>query len=189
MTATESPMRHPEGIDWNEELRRHDGWLRVVIAARSGEPQAVDEIWQEVALAAVRQRAPVRDPRRVAPWLYQLAVRQALMYRRRCGRQRNLRQRYAQQQLGQAASERSHAPDPLDWLLAVERRELVRRALQRLPPRDAEMLTLKYTQNWSYHQLADHLGMTHAAVESRLHRARQKLRNELAKLDVVEANL
>jgi RNA polymerase sigma-70 factor (ECF subfamily) len=89
---------------------------------------------------------------------------------------------------GTAAHAQSAAPSseagPLVWLLSAERDALVRAALQRLPPRDAEMLVLKYAEQWSYHDLADRLGMTHAAVESRLHRARRRLREELAKLAV-----
>ena len=78
-------------------------------------------------------------------------------------------------------------PDPLDWLLADERRQMIRLALARLPERDAEMLLLKYTENWSYHQIAAHLGVSHSAVEARLHRARRRLRGELAALKVIEA--
>ncbi len=76
--------------------------------------------------------------------------------------------------------------DPLSWLLADERRSLIRQALGQLNPRDAEILLLKYTENWSYHQIAVHLGIGHAAVEARLHRARARLRAELAALDVIE---
>jgi RNA polymerase sigma-70 factor (ECF subfamily) len=55
-----------------------------------------------------------------------------------------------------------------------------------LAPRDAEILLLKYTQDWNYHQIANHLGISHAAVEARLHRARGRLRQELAAMDVIE---
>ena len=75
----------------------------------------------------------------------------------------------------------------MEWLLAVERRSLIRMAIARLAQRDAEILLLKYTENWSYHQIAGHLGVSHSVVESRLHRARQKLRAELAAMNVVEA--
>ena len=57
---------------------------------------------------------------------------------------------------------------------------LLRRAIARLSPRDAEMLVLKYTENWSYAHLAQHRGASESAVESRLHRARARLRRELA---------
>jgi DNA-directed RNA polymerase specialized sigma24 family protein len=39
---------------------------------------------------------------------------------------------------------------------------------------------LKYSENWTYRELAAHLGQTEAAIESRLHRARRRLRDELA---------
>ncbi len=60
--------------------------------------------------------------------------------------------------------------DPLVWILSEERQRLVRQALMKLVNRDREMLLLKYTENWSYIQLAEHLGLTQSAIESRLHR-------------------
>ena len=119
---------------------------------------------------------PIRDPSKVAPWLYRLAVTQCLLYRRKRGRQRKLVQRFAEQQ---RPSERDRwTPEPLDWLLAEERRRLVRTALDRLAGRDAEILLLKYSQDWSYHEIAAHLGISHSAVEARLHRARRRLRDD-----------
>jgi RNA polymerase sigma factor (sigma-70 family) len=177
-------MKHPS-IDWQAALAQHERWLRTVALARLREPQAVDEVLQEVSLAAVRQSSPLTDPAKVAPWLYRLAVRQALLYRRKCGRRRRLVGRYAEQV---ERADRGPPPpvDPLGWLLAEERRDLVRRALACLAARDAEILLLKYTENWNYQQIAAHLGVSHAAVEARLHRARARMRQELAALDVVE---
>jgi RNA polymerase sigma-70 factor (ECF subfamily) len=56
-------------FDWGSTLAIHDRWLRRVVAARLGEPQAVEEVMQDVALAAVAQRSPLQDPARVAGWL------------------------------------------------------------------------------------------------------------------------
>ena len=177
-------MKQPT-IDWQAALAQHDRWLRTVILARLREPQAVEEVMQEVALAAVKQAAPLADPSKIAPWLYRLAVLQSLLYRRKCGRRRRLHDTYAEQQI---AGERSlpQTIEPLSWLIAEERRSMVRRALEHLAPRDAEILLLKYTEGWNYHQIAAHLGVSHAAVETRLHRARARLRQELAALDVIE---
>jgi RNA polymerase sigma factor (sigma-70 family) len=176
-------MNQP-AIDWQAVLAQHQRWLRTVVFARVREPQAVDEVLQEVALAAVKQAAPLADASKVAPWLYRLAVLQALLYRRKCGRRRRLHERFgneAQSRRGELALD-----DPLDWLLAEERRGLIRRGLANLPGRDAEILLLKYTEDWNYHQIAAHLGISHAAVEARLHRARRRLREELTALDVIE---
>ena len=184
-----NPRREPQRpaqpeIDWQSALAEHDRWLRTVVRARLGEPQAVDEVMQEVSLAAVEGRSPLADPAKVAPWLYRLAVIQSLLYRRKQGRRRKLTERYTQRY--RPSEQDSREMDPLSWLLAEERRGQVRTALERLPRRDAEILLLKYTEDWSYRQLAEHLGISQSAVEARLHRARKRLRAELAALSVVE---
>lgn len=174
MTAA-SLNPNPGKIDWVAELKAHADWLRTVIATRSGESQAVDEIFQEVATAAIQQKAPISDANKIAPWLYQVAVRQSLMHRRKHGRRRKLERNYAQTKTDQQSIPR----DPLGWLLHNERRQVVRKAMQELNPRDAEILMLKYTQDWSYREIADHLGVSESAVEARLHRARKRLRSQL----------
>jgi RNA polymerase sigma-70 factor (ECF subfamily) len=185
-----TPRRQPDGrgaassVDWPAALAEHGRWLRTVVGARLGEPQAVDEVLQEVALAAVAQKAPLADPDRVAPWLYRLAVRQTLLYRRKQGRRRKLTDRYAARK--QMAAFDSQPLDPLGWLLAEERRQQVRQALACLPKRDAEILLLKYTEDWSYREMARHLGISESAVEARLHRARQRMRAELTALNAIE---
>jgi RNA polymerase sigma factor (sigma-70 family) len=171
-------------VNWPQALAQHDRWLRTVVMSRLGEPQAVEEVMQEVALAAVKQRAPLADASRVAPWLYRLAVIQSLLYRRKQGRRRKLTERFAYR--NRPVESESRTVDPLEWLMAGEERQMVRQALARLPNRDQEILLLKYTEDWSYHQLAAHLGVSHSAVEARLHRARQRLRNELAAMNMVE---
>ena len=159
----------------------HARWLRAVIVARSGDVAAIDEIFQEVALAVTKQKEDLPEDR-VAPWLYRIAVRQALLHRRRLGRRKRIQRDYSLRR----SSESESSLDPLVWLLSDERQQLVRRAIQRLHAKDAELLMLKYSESWSYHELARHLGVSHSAVETRLHRARQRLRAELVALEVVE---
>ncbi len=171
-------------IDWESVLAKHEGWLRTIIYARVGEAQAVDEVMQEVALAAVRQKSPLLDPAKVSPWLYRLAVTQSLLYRRKRGRQRKLTESYAE---AARPSEESRGYDPLGWMLSDERRGLVRTALSRIAPRDAEILLLKHTEDWSYQEIAEHLGISRSAVQARLHRARERLRRELASLEVIDS--
>ncbi len=166
-------------LDWPSILAAHERWLRRVVTARVQERQAVDEVMQEVALAAVAQRSPLLNPGRLVGWLYRLAVRQALIYRRKAGRQRALVGRYARQQ---ATGGEDPGHSPLSWLLHDERRGMVQQALRRLPPRDADLLVLKYAEGWSARELAGRLGVKTAAVESRLHRARGRLRAELTAL-------
>lgn len=166
-----------KSIDWEAKLRENESWLRTVIALRVGEAAAVEEVWQEVSLAAVAQRSPLHNPERVSSWMYQLAVRQSLLYRRKMGRRRKLVNRYVEKVVPNHVNRAEQ--NPLDLLLAEERHQQVRDAMKRLEELDQEMLLLKYVHNWSYREMAEKLGLTVSAIQARLHRARQRLRDEL----------
>ncbi|MDP1563908.1 MAG: sigma-70 family RNA polymerase sigma factor [Pirellulaceae bacterium] len=176
----------PFAFDWDQILRENLSWLRRLLFVRLGEAEAVDECLQEVGMAAVRQAAPIRDPAKVGSWLYQLAIRQALLYRRKMGRKRNLLKRYAARQTPTDSDD--GAFDPLTWLLDRERAATVRAALAELKAEDREILLMKYAENWSYGQIADQLGISHSAVEARLHRSRQRLRREIEKRELPNGN-
>ncbi len=167
-------------VDWPSELAAHGPWLRAVIASQGVERGAVEDVFQEVAAAAIEQRSPLADATRARGWLYRLAVIQAARHRRRWARRRRHEAKFAQQ------SERSTSDDereiPLVWLLSQERRELLRTALTRLPADDTQLLREKYFENRSYRDLARQLGIGEKAVDARLHRARQRLRRELEQL-------
>ncbi|HET6424029.1 MAG TPA: sigma-70 family RNA polymerase sigma factor, partial [Planctomycetaceae bacterium] len=138
---------------------------------------------QELAVVVIR-RPPVHVlPEKQPGWLYGLPVRTALMYRRKRGRQRNLQRRVCDQRRGFDGP----PTDPLTWLLADERQQLVRQSLLRMTPKDRELLVLKYTEDWSYRELATRLNVSEAAVEARLHRARARLRSELSAWQLVES--
>jgi RNA polymerase sigma factor (sigma-70 family) len=168
-------------IDWRAEFDRHRRWLRMVALARVGDASAADDVMQEVSVTALEKGHQLRDPTRVAGWLYRLVVVAALQFRRRQGRRKKLLDRYALRE--PSADGVARERDPLGWLLADERKAMVHQALKTLPPRDAEIMFLKYSEDWSYQQLAEHLGLSVSAVEARLHRARQKMRQQLCKLD------
>ncbi|HLJ12270.1 MAG TPA: sigma-70 family RNA polymerase sigma factor [Planctomycetaceae bacterium] len=169
------------GADWGAALALHEEWLRKVILARTGEAQAVDEVFQRVALAAIEQAAPLADSSKVAPWLHRLAVVQSSRYRRKLGRERRALRGLIHERtiLGNG-----HAKDILAWLVAKERHEQTREALARIAGADAEVLLLKYGQRWSCRQIAERLGISEKAVESRLTRARLRLRHELLALGI-----
>ena len=96
----------------------------------------------------------------------------------------NLVDRFARDTQPTEADQRT--VDPLQWLLADERGQQSAAALATMAARDAEILLLKYAEEWSYHDIARHLGISHSAVEARLHRARQRLREVLTATNVIE---
>jgi RNA polymerase sigma-70 factor, ECF subfamily len=178
-TGSAESAAPPGEPDWGSALAINERWLRRVVASRLGEPQAVDEVMQDVAMAAVEQRSPLRDPTRAAVWLYRLAVRHVLIYRRKTGRRRGLLGRYAERC---PVDGTAPGPSPLAWLVRDERQTMVQQALATLAPRDADLLMLKYAEGFTARELAERMGASVATIETRLHRARGKLRAELTSL-------
>jgi RNA polymerase sigma-70 factor, ECF subfamily len=58
-------------------------------------------------------------------------------------------------------------------------KERLRRAIAQLPPRDAELFSLRYVEGISNSELAEMLGMERITVGTRLHRIRQTLQESL----------
>lgn len=157
---------------WERLITEHQRWLKQIIRARVGETQAIDEVFQEVTVQALAQQSPLLDFSKASAWLYRVTVMQCLLYRRKAGRRRKLLHRFSQMPARETV-------DPLGWLLRTERHEQVQQAMLQLPAQDAELLLLKYVEGWRYQQMADRLGLSVTVVETRLHRARARLRQLL----------
>ena len=189
-------------IDWQAALEEHRPWLAKVLRCRIGDRHEVDDLLQEIALAVFRQNLKTNppdndatneqndggeetnqantesekptggvpsDPEKVAPWLYRLAVRQAVNFHRRANRKTKITP---------VADLETTAQDhqPLDWMMAEEQSKHLNDAVSQLSPQQQEILTLKYTENWSYQQISNHLGIPVRSVEYRLLQARKQLR-------------
>ncbi len=171
-------------VDVPAALESHRRWLRTVVLARVNDLHAVEEVMQEVALATARKRSLSVDAGGISAWLYRVAVRQSLLYRRRKGRDGRRINHYRDHH--RQNDDCDDEGNSLRWLLADEEMELVRKALCELSPKDRELLLLKYTEDWTCRELAERLGVSVTTVETRLYRARGRLRKELTRLDVIE---
>jgi RNA polymerase sigma-70 factor (ECF subfamily) len=107
-----------------------------------------------------------------------------LLHRRKSGRRRKL-----QQAVEQNGASVSFDATPAAQALHHEQAEAVREALAVLRELDQQLLQLKYTENWTYEQLAEHLGVSATTIEYRLLRGRKRLGQQLANRDVTEAGL
>lgn len=156
----------------------HESWLRTVVRSRLHESEAVEDVMQNIALAIVRQRHGLAEINRITSWLYQIAIRQVLMHRRSTGRRRKLQNSIATERAGQISASNS-----LDNMLACESQQIVQKALEDLNDLDRQVLMLKYSEGWSYREMAKHLGVQEDTIEYRLLKARKNLRRLLRQLD------
>ncbi len=140
------------------------------VAGLLRDPSAAEEITAAAFERAYRKRSRF-DPRRGEPraWLFGIARNAALDELRRRGRQAELSAEPADLEAasGEEGAERS------------ERRLAVSAALERLAPRERELVSLKFFAGLSNAEIAAVIGVSESNAGTRLHRAVTKLREAL----------
>jgi RNA polymerase sigma-70 factor (ECF subfamily) len=130
----------------------------------------VEDVVQEVFLVALTRLKTFRGDATLGTWLSGITINQCRAHRRRS----LLRLRWLREKWNRHDS--NHQP-PVD-----ETAQQVRAAVAALPPRDREVIVLFYLEEFSVAQIAKLLGAKNNAIEVRLHRARERLKIQLAGL-------
>ena len=130
----------------------------------------VDDVVQEVFLAAWQHRRQFRAESTWGTWLHRIAVHKTRNHVR--ARQRRWR---LLSFLGLGPGSEPLAPPESNDDTDGE----VRRAVASLPHRDREMLVLCYLEQQPVAQVAEYLGIGRVAADTRLSRARRRLRDVL----------
>jgi RNA polymerase sigma-70 factor (ECF subfamily) len=141
-----------------------------------GDAEDAQEVAQETLLAMVRSLRDFRGDATISTWLYTVARSFCIKKRRRT------KGAPAQHEtLDKAAQERAPAPaaSPEQTLLGREERDAVAAALDHLEPEAREVVVLRDIEGLTAPEVAAVTGLSVAAVKSRLHRARQALRERL----------
>jgi RNA polymerase sigma factor (sigma-70 family) len=150
---------------------------RVLLAAYriTGSMADAEDVAQSVFLRLGTTNAPVAN---VASYLYRASINGALDLLRR-------RKAAATEPLEGAAGVAStgRGSSPETEAASRELGELLRVAIGELPPRAAEMFTLRYLEELGNREIAMMMGTSQAVVAVTLHHARSKLKKRLSELD------
>lgn len=150
---------------------RHAPSVLRLIRLHVGRPADAEDVLQQTFLAAWRGAAAFRGASSVLTWLFTIARHAA--WRRRDAARRQDAVAVPLDELGVRAGWGSDDPERL--ALAAERRDLLRAAFDTLDPLDREVLTLRDLEGQAGEETAALLGLSLAAMKSRLHRARMTL--------------
>ncbi len=164
-------------------VERHQERLIRLCERMLGDPEAARDAAQEVFLKAFRKAGSFRPRGRVYTWLYRIAVNHCLnrLRRRQVVRFLPFAEAGRRRDAGGAGDEPAPleppdgAPDAAARLEARERWQRTRRLIDALPPGQRAVLVLAKFEGLSYRRIAETLGITEGAVESRLFRAMQRL--------------
>jgi len=172
----------------------------LVASAREGDPAAFATLigrYEERILRLVRGMVPAADVEDVAQeaflkafrklhlfdgrssfytWIYRLSANTAMDWRKK-----EARRRHAPLPEGPEGEDRTRSPDDGPDARTVQRElgAIIDRAIAELPPRYHEILVLREQRGLSYEEIAAELQISKGTVESRLFRARERLRERL----------
>ncbi len=102
-----------------------------------------------------------------------------MKYRKRRDNHVSLDQSQSQNEDAEPIQLADWSAQPVDELLDAETREVMEEGIQRLPEELRTVFVLRDIQELSNAEVAEILGLSVAAVKSRLHRARIQLRDRL----------
>lgn len=145
----------------------HRSMVYAVALGVCGNQPDADEVLQETFLRAFRSLAGWRGEGRLSSWLYMIATRTAINWRRR----------FFPRPAPPAAEE---APGPGDALEDAESSAELKRAIDALPTRQRIVLTLRHLRGLSLGEIAELQRCALGTVKSNLHHAVARLREALA---------
>jgi RNA polymerase sigma factor (sigma-70 family) len=172
---------------WNRErdqsafttlVRRHGPMVLGVCRRVLRDAHAADDAFQATFLVLAKKAQTVRPPGVLGPWLYGVAYRTALKARGRAFRRQAVERDYAEQASRGTSAPRSDSGEDVVSPLIDEQ-------LNALPEKYRRPLVLCGMQGLGKAEAARRLGLPEGTVSSRLARAREMLRDRLARRGVV----
>jgi RNA polymerase sigma-70 factor (ECF subfamily) len=166
--------------DFTTLVQRYERELYRYLARYLGDHALADDVFQNTMLQVHLKRGLYESGRPFRPWLYAIATHQAVDALRKAGRRPtvSLDLRTSSPDADPSALVDllvSESPGPLAKLQDQERREWVRRAIERLPETLKQTLLLAYFQDLKYREIAEILQIPVGTVKSRLNAALTKL--------------
>ncbi len=159
-------------------VRRHSPAIRRYVTRRIG-GEAADDVVAETFLVAFRRRASYADDGRdCLPWLYGIATRLAHRHWRSETKQLRVLARTGADPVTEPFTDRVEAA-----VAAGALKPRLAAALARLPASQRDALLLLVWADLSYEQIAKATGVPLGTVQSRISRARRRLRQQLSDLD------
>ncbi len=129
----------------------------------------VEDIVQDVFVSVFRNLRQFRGDSNLDTWVMSITVNTCRSYRRK----RFLRLRV----LKHARTDTEAAPDAADDGAVFDQ---VHRAVRTLPAKFREVIVLRYMEEMSVDEISELLGVSRGAVEVRLSRARERLKDVLS---------
>ncbi len=156
-------------------VRKYQKRVHALAWRKIGDFHIAEDITQETFLQVYRKLATLKDPSQFPGWLYVIANRRCLAWLRK--------KRIQTQQLEETdiimvegTSYSRHVAAEQAENAIETKRELVKNLLAKLKESDRTVLTLYYFGEMTYAEISEFLGVSVNTVATRVHRARERLK-------------
>jgi serpin B len=166
---------HRDEAAFGALIQRHGPMVWGVCSRVLADANDIDDAFQATFLVLVRKARSIAKRESVGSWLHGVAHRVALRAKTRA------RQRRDHESAGAVTMPQIDAGPDLLW---PEVRQVLDEELDRLPEKYRAPLVLCYLEGRTNDEAADQLGWTRGTIAGRLHRARELLRDRLARRGV-----
>ena len=155
-----------------EIVRRYSGLIRGLARRQFSSEADQKDLVQQTFLQLHRCRSDYRGQDKLRPWLATIALNLARMQHRSRGRRPEVSTEPAtmEERPGPAFDEKVESADT---------RRQVRRALEKLPADQREVIELHWFQQLSFREVAESVGASLSAVKVRAHRGYKRLKTAL----------
>jgi RNA polymerase sigma-70 factor (ECF subfamily) len=175
-------LRAGDDAAYEKLLRAYSGRMLAVARRFMADEDDAREAVQEAFVSAFRAMDRFEGESRISTWLHRIVVNACLMKLRTRRRKPeesidDLLPKFAENGHMQISGSSWESADRL--LESAQTRAIVREAIERLPDAYRTVLLLRDIEEFDTEQTAEALDLTKAAVKTRLHRARQALRQLL----------
>ncbi len=176
-------------LAFQELVNRYQSLILNTCFRLTGDRENAEDVAQEVFFQVYRQAKSFRGRSKLSTWLYRIAVNRSLNFNRK-------QKRFSQNKssVDEQESRTRHVDilqsfpnqSPEEAFEKKEERKFINKALDSLQEKQRTAFILHYWEGLSYREIAEILNTSLSSVESRIHRAKNALRDIL--LEVMEKN-
>ncbi len=164
---------------FNELVNRHHTKIYGLAYRMLGNSEDAQDATQETFLEAYKSIKTFRFQSQFGTWLYRVGLNTCNQIIRKAKSRNRMMDAYTEEKSVRGMTEEREIPERL--AIKAEQREMVQAAIDRLPLKQREVVTLFYMQHLKYKEIAEILDCSIGTVASRLNKAMQNLKVKLEK--------
>jgi RNA polymerase sigma-70 factor (ECF subfamily) len=141
-----------------------------------------EDLAQDVFMEVFRTSGNFRGDSKLSTWLYRIATNRSLNFIRNNKKKRfwqSIEETFAGGRNNNREISENRSDQPDHEITHHQRKEMLHRAINKLPEKQRVAFTLNKYEDLSYQQIAEVMEITLASVESLIHRAKKNLQDQL----------